>query len=339
MDNSKITIKPGPLVEEEDLISYYAEKYPNRLEYLKNHWRWHYNIEFANQQLPRVLLYQGKMIGQASGIPFNASINGKKFHGQWFVDFSIAPNFQRSGLGMMVGKDYINQAIINVAHANEKSLSLLKKIGWTQGYPSHRHYFFIKPFNHHQIKSKISGFIRKPLNLAAKLILYPLYKIHSVSLDQIKVEPVNEENLKSFIHSERKGENIFTTFRDKEFLTWRFLNSPDSKNYKIFFIDPEHGAIIKTKNNFVQILMLKEPLDDNLYIKIVATICFWALCNDFNYVVNYTTVRSRHYKMKKLLSYSIHQRYAFYSVNKDLQKFMDNAQHYWEMADSDLEKF
>lgn len=344
MDKNQIIIKSGLEIENNDLSLYYKNIYPKRYSFLKNYWKWHYNLRLINK-FPRIMEYNGRIIGHASGIPFKTEINNNTYKGLWFVDLMIDPSFRRQNLATIASMDYFNFGEMHFGHPNEKSIKLLKKMGWGQNLDSYLHFFFIKPLNHHRYKRKTPKLVRTFINAIFSFLISPLYKIRSYSYNAISIEKVTKANIKSFEHSQKKGPNIISTYRDWDYIKWRILNSPDVSLYRIVtHKESGHKLLIKLIKgpitNHIEILMVKEPIDDHSIVKLTATICSWAVKHDFNYVLNYTTVKSRSNKLKwKLLSYRLAKNYIFFSQNPDMHRLLESSIPYWDLIDDDLEIF
>lgn len=342
---NKYVIKSGGSVNPEILKAFYKERFPKRFNFLKEHWKWQYNSQLIKNQLPRIIESDGKIIVHVSGIPFFAEINKKIFRSLWLVDIMVDPQFRRQGLASTASKDYFSFADMHFGHPNEKSIKLLKKMGWGQNYDSYFHFFFIKPLNHHRYKKKIPKIIRIFVNTLFRCFITLVYKARSYSHDAILIEKVTEENLKAFEHSQKKGTDIISTYRDWNYLDWRILKSPDISSYSIV-THKETGNKLLIKlikdpiTNHVEILMVKEPIDDHSIQRLTATICLWAVKNNFDYVLKYTTVKSRSNNLKKkLLSYRLAKNYIFFSENPEIQKLLKISTPYWDLIDDDLEKF
>lgn len=341
MDKANLNIKPGTAIKEERLFDYYQKKYPYRLNFFRKNWRWRYHLEQEGSQLPRVLEYDGKVLGLGSGIPFPAMAGDKAYKGQWFVDLSIDPDYRRYGLGTLLTKDYMQSAQIHLGLGNDMVVKLLMKVGWKLWPHSHWHFFLIRPLKYPKFRRLNLPLLGNLFNATFRAIVQRVYKKHAAPLSAISVEPVNSENLKAFENSERQGENVLTTQRTADYLKWRFLQSPGVQDYQLLSIkDSSLQAILKTIDGHVEVLMFREPLNDAEYIRLFASICWWAVKNDFDYVLSYTTQPERSKELlRQLFSLRRYQNYIYFAEDAQLQAKLEGGEHYWYLGDSDLEKF
>ena len=342
MENDLVSIGSGATVNKKALMDFYKKKFPYRLKFLKNHWQWLYNTSL-NNQLPRVICVNNEVVGHASGRPFAIKVNEKLHPAQWFVDFAVDAAYRGHGYGMQISKDYEDSgADIHLAvPMSEGSTYIFLKNGWKMYPTSDMHFLVVKPFNHQRLKEKVPDFIRKAGNSLLKPLMKLFYKSKAAFFEDIIVEGLNSKNISHFVDSQKKGKNILTTYRSNEFLQWRYLDSPDLKYYRYFEVKgTNQKAILKIKNNTVAVMLHTEPLDDAEYIKLNASVAYWAANEGLDYIIIYNTVNERRKLLKKkLLSLKSIKRYAYFSKNKELMNFLENSEHYWDFADSDFETF
>lgn len=342
IDEKEVSVIPGTRADEQRLLAFYEKKYPYRIGFLRKHWRWLYRTAFVDDALPRAIVYRNQVIGQASGMPFLTEIAGEKYRAQWYIDFAVDSDFRGNGLGVLISKDYVRQGDIHLAvPMNAASTHIFTKLGWELYDSSEMHFLLIHPANHPKVRDRIPSLLRRPLNALARFFYRQWYGAKAFPRERIRVQQLDRENIEDFVQSQRKGENIVAVYRDKDYLEWRFLNSPDLPYYRHFSIaGTDMAAIVKIQENKVENMIFREPLDDAAFIRLMASIAAWAAGNRYDYVTNYTTVKERSEAMQRnLLTVKSHKIYAYYSKDENLQAFLRQARHYWDFADSDFERF
>jgi hypothetical protein len=134
--------------------------------------------------------------------------------------------------------------------------------------------------------------------------------------------------------------------RDSEYLSWRLLDSPDEKKYRIVTMDGADNVsvIVKLCDNrphpYIDILWLSNPLKQAEARNLIATLAIWGLRRGYSYIRHYVSSK----ELSSFLSRSLkavvrHPRLMFYSKNPELFQKLKDANWHWDLIDSDFEEF
>jgi hypothetical protein len=340
----KVRIISAYEVQRQKLLDYYYELYPARRGVLSMNWEWQNRTEYLDRKIPLVLEHEGEILGHLGSMPFEVNIEGKKYTAQWLIDFSISQPYRRLGLGNIITQKWMELCDINLTCCNSKAIKIFKKYGWTQNEDSYLHFLFINPFMYPKIAGKIGKPLARFFGFLSKPAIRLLYKRRSFPENLFQVEKLTPENIKCFENSQMQGDNVIATSRNESFLKWRFMDSFDKEYYRVFSIMNKNvKCIIKLHNDgykYIEVLTHIEPMANDDLLKLLASLCIWAGKENYNHVLFYSSRKDRNLMLKfKLRSYSVYQIFAYHSHNKELYDFLDKSEHYWDLCDSDFERY
>ena len=113
---------------------FYAAAFPDRADFLSEHWRWLYRVGRFPGIEPLVLVENEHVIGHAGVIPLTISRLGRAATATWFVDFSILPEFQGQGHGMALTEAWMALCPDRITFCNDRSIRVFRKFGWRERY-------------------------------------------------------------------------------------------------------------------------------------------------------------------------------------------------------------
>ncbi len=330
-------------VAEQSMLDFYDEAFPNKNNFLNNHWKWINNPDFYDYKYPNVAMHEGKVVGQLNFTPYTAVLNNEKMKAGWGGDLIVLKRYRGGYLALTLIEEYLKIPLMNFAFVNINSYNiLLKRYKWTAHENNFMHFFSLAPFK----KKSISPIIRKIGNATAGILLKSLYRKYAVSHNKIEIKKVDKESIKGLVDTmENHNQNTIYPLYDINQLTWRLLKSPYSDSYRIFSfpsINIDVAVNLYLHRNSAQIdLMYVPPKASNEEIrKIIASIAIWSIKNNYQSFRYFTTDKTRSTLLKNTLKSSIgKQLCVFFSSDDTLYEKMKKAVWNWQIIDSDLEKF
>tara|TARA_B100000579_G_scaffold418117_1_gene415342 strand:+ start:82 stop:1095 length:1014 start_codon:yes stop_codon:yes gene_type:complete len=221
-------------VEQSQLQEFYKKVYFDRYKNLKNNWTWWYRSNHSQYET-LILLLEKKVVGQAGLQPVNLNINGEKILAAWFLDFIILPEFRGKGFGKILTKKLMETCPNLITFCNEKTLNIVKKLGWEYDTSVSRFARPINPLKFIPVVQKLNfgdaifrNFLKKKFYFENSIKPMEISNNYEVVLESFKKRQYN--NLKD------SPEII----RDEKWLYWRLMECPYKKD--IYFFE--------YKNNF-----------------------------------------------------------------------------------------
>ena len=327
------------------LKDFYKKSFNNRVNSLELNWKWLNRTNFYENKTPLVLVYQNQVIAHSGIMPFNISMNNKICMASWYIDFKILPEFQRQGLGTVLIKECMKYSKISMAFCNEKSIGVVKKLGWLESFDTYMHLNFMYPFNHPRFVRKLPTFFRKTLNYFSYPLFFLIHNRYAYSINFYKLEKFNEKSFNSFfdfyINARQKQKNTTSPQREMDYVEWRIFNSPNKDNYYIYKTET-FSALILLHNNkgaYIDILWVSDTNNKTEIKRLISTMGIYGLKNHFSYVRFYTSKKDlSDYIRKKTISFVRHPRFAYFSPIPSLFDKLKTANWDFELIDSDFER-
>jgi|WetSurMetagenome_2_1015567.scaffolds.fasta_scaffold165478_2 hypothetical protein len=331
-----------------DLNDFYSKMYPDRAHNLTTIWAWLNRSYFFENKIPLVIIQDNKIIAHAGMIPIKVLIAQKEYFANWFIDFSVLPQFQNKGLGMVLTNKWMDFADLNITFCNEKSMGVFKKYGWTESFNSYMHILPIRPFDHPQLTKRLPVFTRETLNLVTKPILTIQYKKNISKLDHYSLEILKQEQAEGFV--DRKIEESSTgnqnlkirPLRDFDFVKWRITGSPNFNKYLLYQVHDFKAIILPNDNHgkYIDVLWISDTSQQKSIKTMISHLGLWGLKKHYSYIRMYTSEKELSlYLKKKFFGYISHPRFAFFSSNTELFAKVQGKDWDWQLVDSDFEKF
>ena len=330
-------------IEEQLMLDFYDEAFPNKNDFLTNNWKWINNPDYYDYKYPNIATHEGKVVGQLNFTPFTAVLNGEKLGAGWGGDLIVLKNYRGSYIAIRLIEDYLKKPLINFAFVNINSYNLLiKRYDWTAHENSYMHFFSLAPLK----KKSIPTLFRKTGNAVAGIFLKLLYRKYAVPKSKIEIKKVDKESIKGLVDTlENHEPNTIYPLYDINQLTWRLLKSPYSDSYRVFSfpslnIDVAVNLYLHRDSTQIDLMYIPPKASNEAIQKIIASIAIWSIKNNYQSFRYFTTDKTRSTFLKDTLKSSIGKQLCiFFSSDDALYEKMKNAAWRWQIIDSDLEKF
>ena len=339
----EIKIKNNNNIPNYKISNFLKKVYSERCYEIYKIWNWLYQTD-KNNETSLVAIKDENIIAHAGLIPSFINLNGRKKKAGWFVDFIVDKDFQKKGIGKLLTNSWLNIGFIGLTFCNHKSYGVFKKFGWISNFNFNLHYFLIKPFNHQRIyiKFKYIKFLLDLLNIIYSFLFINFIKLRVKNKYEIRIEEINKLNINNFIKNNLMP-NMVNTFRDYEYLNWRFLDSPESKNYIQLSYKNKYFAIVKKRtekkfNNYLDLLLINifEKNDD--FIQFLLKIILWSNNNNLSYVkMAIPNNEISNFVKKNILTIVTKPRFAFFSKDTKVINELKTSNFDFQLFDTDLE--
>ena len=285
-------------VKIDQLSQFYQKAFKNRYKLLINHWKWWYRHNYLDCE-SIVLISNNEVVGQLGLIPIKVKLQNKLVSATWYIDFAILPELQGKGAGSKLVKEGMKFFPVQMAFCNEEALRVYKKFEWqinknikrlarpinpTKWIPILKNLdskIFINLFNHS---------LRKELNINESI------EPHSFN---------NNSNIifETFSKKKELPSSYPEIYRDEDWLSWRLLESPFSKNIKFFEYKGNFAIthIVKSKNVKRLHIILHYYLDESYEAKLYHFITKWALENKVDLLWSCSSNQNLITDVKKIL--------------------------------------
>lgn len=229
---AEVRIKQFELAEEEALLSFLREAYPEDLRKSEPaYWRWHY-LENPNTRLddvPLWLLKKGdEVVGQAATLPVELKLGEETRRAIWILDFIVNAEYRGKGLGKrLVAAARDACPTMFALGFNEQSEAVLRSLDWVMMGSISRYHRLLYPG---EALGEISnaGVLRAGLNLG-----YAPFRPHLNKSPQNASLTVRE--VSSFdasfdtLWQEASRQWPCAVVRKAPFLKWQFMRQPGKK--------------------------------------------------------------------------------------------------------------
>ena len=331
-------------VSRADLLDFYDRMDPERSCPPSGTWEWLYRPGFDARCRALVVERDHRVVAHAGIIPFWLCLRDRKVSAGWYVDFAVLPGLQRAGLGRALTLEWMKLTDVHVTFCNERSMGLFRKLGWEESFDTRLHHFFLEPLSHPSVLRRLHGRVPAAVtaasNVAARALLSRWYRRQSRGAGKLDLAPVSEPLLAHFESSPR---STIAPIRDRDYLRWRFLESPYRSEYRVALSDGAPLAIVrertdKPRSRHVEIMLVKEDISFGALKRLIAALAVWASRSACAYLRYYESdpLRSRQLQ-RALLSYVHRPRFAFFAQSAELMRELQQGPLYWQLADSDFE--
>jgi hypothetical protein len=331
-------------VSRASLLDFYRTMDPDRPCPSSETWEWLYRPNFGADCRALVVERDNRVVAHAGIIPFWLSLRHRKVSAGWYVDFAVLPELQRAGLGRALTLEWMRLTDVHVTFCNERSMGLFRKLGWEESFDTRLHHFFLQPLSHpgvrRRLDARVPAAVTAALNVVARAGLSSWYALQSRRAGKLDFAPASETLLE---HFEADAAPAVAPIRDREYLRWRFLESPYRFEYRVALSDGTPLAIVrerrdKPRSRHVEILLVKDDISFLALKRLIAALGVWASRRDHAYLRYYESdpVRSRRLQ-RALFSYVRHPRFAFFAKSAELMRELKRGPFRWQLADSDFE--
>ena len=206
------------------------------------------------------------------------------------------------------------------------------------------HYFLIKPFNHQRIYNKFRylKFLLDLLNIIYSFLFINFIKLKVKGQYEIRIEEINKLNINNFVKNDLMSNKV-NTFRDYEYLNWRFLDSPESNNYIQLSYKNKYFAIVKKRtekkfNNYLDLLLINVFEKNDDFIQFLLKIILWSNNNNLSYVkVIIPNIEISNFVKKNILTIVTKPRFAFFSKDTSEINELKTSNFDFQLFDTDFE--
>lgn len=141
-----LEVAPISAPPRERVLDFLRAAFPLRSPQYFTHLDWHYRLGYDPASEPIVaVLPEGRVVGLAAAIPGRLRLDGAEHRANWYVDFAIAADLQRRGIGQALTQAWVTRCDTWLGQPNERSIGLLLKQGWRQSYGGYRFAMPLRP--------------------------------------------------------------------------------------------------------------------------------------------------------------------------------------------------
>jgi len=226
--DDQITLRSYSELNENEILSFNAEVYPDIRRFTPDLIRWQFRVGFDKSIEPIYVTYKNKIVGQAGILPVTLLNGGNRYQATWYNRLIVSDSMRGKGAGKLLTKKWMEFAPIHITNCNDNSMAIFRKMGWEEEFNTVR---FALPINLVKLASSRhwSG-----MKLAGTRFLNPLYKIylHAKFLKSSDSEITNVQKLgltemvKDFVQD---GDKYL--IKDENWVRWRLLESPFRDQY------------------------------------------------------------------------------------------------------------
>jgi GNAT superfamily N-acetyltransferase len=334
-------IMPATEVPLRALEDFYEQVFPNRAQFLKQHWRWLYRVGIYDwAPSPLVALLDNRVIGHAGVIPSILRRAHEERPATWFVDLAIRPAYQRQGLGIALTQASMAQCPIHLGFCNERSLGTLLKCGWKVDLHTRSFQLLLRPEYHPKLeKSPLT-----PLGRIAGFATRVVWQVRASSQPELLISPATTETLAIF--SRNEPDSLLHIPRSREFLHWRILTNPRNDQHIVLRSSgnrsEEYAAIARVTEEagfrrLHLLTMIGNHLSPRGLSNFFAGIVRWAVKEDFHRIL-FVTSSDRIAKIARWwFPVSSPLRFIYHANNSAGWDFVGGTEHLWECIDNDFD--
>ena len=305
------------------LFEFYKKVFNQRHKTLTKHWEWCYRSKYLGFET-LILIKDQKVIGQAGLIPTKIIINNKILPGAWFVDFAVLPEYQGQGYGKILTKEWMKISPNQITFCNNKSLNIFKSFGWSHNQHSKRlakpidplkFIYFFKRFRNNYFSKIYKNRLNNRLNNIALIKPYLI-----------------QNNYKDLFESFQKRKNNFSTtiLRDQDWLNWRIMEYPFSKNIYFFEYKSNFAIthLVLNKNIKRLHILYCYYTDTSNEEDLIRLIYKWGINNSIDLIWGNTNNKDMIKKYENVFENRLTKSFNFasWSLNKNLQSGLNDLQ-------------
>ena len=267
-------------VEQSQLLEFYKKVYFDRHKSLINNWRWWYRSGYSQYET-LILSLEKKVVGQAGLQPVNLDVNGEKILAAWFLDFAILPEFRGKGFGKILTKKLMETCPHLITFCNNKTLGLVRKLGWQDNSSISRLARPINPLKFIPIVKNFNfgdsifrNFIKKKFTF--KNTIQPKGISNNYDVVEESFKKRNTKNIK----------NSPSIIRDEKWLYWRLIECPYKKDLYFFQYKNNFSIVHIFSNKGVKRLniLFSYFVDQSNEMELFNLMMYWAINNNIDLV-------------------------------------------------------
>ena len=239
-DESEFRLTTADQVDEDALHAFLCDVYgESKAEFLRQHGNWWYR----GAQNRLVITCGDRIAAYCGVIPTTSLIRGERVLAVWWVDLHVAPDFRGKGLQAILDREVRHLAGLKLGFPNELATGIHLKHGWGVREDLQSLILPLRPLRVKQVRTakRVRGLVLR----SVALVMTPWAKMVRDRMKQY--EPVSawkevapSEDLFSRVFERYKLLGISTTYRDADFVRWRFLDCPYRSELDFYFAGPSH---------------------------------------------------------------------------------------------------
>lgn len=267
---------PITALPRERVQAFYRQVYPQRRAAFVDRFEWRYRVGGGSPITPvMAILPDGRIAGQAAGIPVQLRVAGTVRAATWFIDFIVSPDLQRQGIGQVLTRAWMDRCDTQLGQPNDRSIGVLEKYGWRQQVGCYR---FALPIN---LATVLRYRGMDPRVATAAGLAQPIYRAllraRARRRRPLEVRPLSHVGDLTAIVADP---GPFGLVRDRGWLHWRFVDSPVASEY-VHAADGDAHLILRVFADGglrrAHVLYASEHASQDAIHNLLARLVLWAL--------------------------------------------------------------
>jgi hypothetical protein len=334
-------------LEREMLAEFWNRCYgPRKSEFLSSHSEWWYR----GSKNSLAIVSQGQIAAYCALIPVKCAISGRATKACWWLDLIVAPEFRGKGLQKLIDKELRDNHELLLGFPNDIAAKIHRKHSWGVRENGATMMLPIRP---HKIPCTLSsGGIAFKLFSLSMVFLSPATPLITRRIDRFNPQQAGIHKPDAW--DSAKIENIFlnniekqmvTTWRGRDFLEWRFLDSPFAKEYDFFVAGsrqrPTHYLVARTfRKGGGIVTRILDVFGDFSKTETVKDLVKAAVKNSARKGSCQVTAMAWDPQIISILNASgflirTKARFCWFSQSKELFNAIERANLHWTLSDSD----
>ena len=328
-------------VREDLLAQFYEQMYPERAAFLKQHWRWLYQV--GNEPVipsPMLAIANERIVGHGGLIKVRLQRGGDQRDAIWMMDFGVLPEYQRGIIGAGLVQTGMEHCPLRVAFLNERSWGMVSKMGWQTHFQVTAFQLPLRPEKLRrvqQIAQSNAGLLAA--SRLSGMVIRAVSKALTIAAPDPDTFAASGDLLEPFMQSRDHG--ALRALRSEQFWQWRLLSHPHADQYFVLKTGSIATVARVMKLNGcrrLHLLTLEGPRDDRRSLShFFAGVVRWALSADVDTSVFLTSDPEIARVASRWLPLKSKQRFAFHADDDSGWQFLGGPVQRWELLDSDFE--
>ena len=239
MNNNVFRVQVGDQVDSGALAEFLRRVYrPNKSQFVIEHGRWLYR-GVENQWV--VVNSAEKIVAYCAVIPTRCSINGEPVEALWWVDLIVDPAYRGQGIQSIIDTRLRQRSALKLGIPNALAAKIHRKHGWGVRENGATLMLPLRPLGVKQVQLA-TGFRGVALTVGAAM-LSPL-----AAMWRLRLRPTPHHTAKRVYHAQaqdlaaifeqHKAQMPVTTYRDRLYIQWRYLDAPYAQALRIYTAGP-----------------------------------------------------------------------------------------------------
>ncbi len=336
-------ILPATEISVTALEEFYDQMYPGRAEFLKSNWRWLYRVgEYKSIPSPLVAMTADRIVGHGGLIPVTLRRGDEERTAIWMLDFGILPEYQRKAVGGLLVHTGMSLCPLQVAFLNERSWSMVAKLGWETSFQTTAFRLLLRPDQHPRLQQASTSV--RTIQTLAGLAARTVWRARTFPCREPSVSPITASSLAVF--SARNPGSVLHVPRSDQFLRWRISTNPFFDEHIVFNFQSGrnvgYSAVARLVNDRgyrrLHLLALggdssnRDALSD-----FFACIVRWAIKEDVHHILFITSDAAVAGTARWWFPFSKRLRFAYHANDFSGAEFLRGTDQLWEAIDCDFD--